>query len=136
MGNRKLRNMELDILRTVRDHGPISFIPGSTDTEGTKELLKLYPDENPSDRAILMDFVKELISTGHLLAGHHPQGSELPFYTRGLTPKGVGRLYELAHPVRAWFERNWLAAIVAAVAVVSAAASVASTIVNLLVKLN
>lgn len=136
MGNRKLRNMELDILRTVRDHGPVGFIPGSTDTEGTKQLLELYPDENSGDRTILMDFVNELIGTGHLLAGHHPRGPELPFYTRGLTPKGVRRLHELAHPVRAWFERNWLAAIVAAVAVVSAAASVASTVVNLLMNSN
>ena len=136
MVNKKLRNMELDILRTARDYGPINFIPGSTDTEGTKQLLKLYPDEPPGDRAILMDFVEELIGTGHLLTGHHPRGLELPFYTRGLTPKGVRRLYELAHPVRAWFERNWLAAIVAAVAVVSAAASVASTVVNLLVNSN
>ena len=136
MVNKKLRNMELDILRTVRDHGPIGFIPDSTDTEGTKQLLKLYPDENLGDREILRDFVGELIGTGHLLAGHHPKGPELPFYTRGLTPKGVRRLYELSHPVRAWFERNWFAAIVAAVAVVSAAASVASTVVNLLVNSN
>lgn len=136
MVNKNLRNMELDILRTARDHGPISFIPGSTDTEGTKQLLKLYPDENLGGRAILIDFVEELIGTGHLLTGHHSRGSELPFYTRGLTPKGVRRLYELSHPARVWFERNWLAAIVAAVAVVSAAASVASTVVNLLVNSN
>ncbi len=126
MAIKKLRNMELDILRIVRDHGPIDLIPGSTDTEGTKQLLKLYPDENSGGRAILMDFVNELISTGHLLAGHHPKGFELPFYTRGLTPKGVRRLYELAHPVRAWVCANWFPVAVAAITTAVGIASIVS----------
>ena len=106
------RNTELDILVTVKDYGAIN----GRDTKAVERLFSLYPDESVFEYAgIVSVFVDALVASGHLLPVNNMQGIPQQAMARGLTPKGVRRLYEVEHPVRAWIKANWFPFVVACV---------------------
>ena len=101
-----MSNTELDILVTVKDYGALGYFNGSH-TKGSERLFSLYPDESVEYEGIVSVFVDALVDSGHLLPVNSAEGHRRQAYARGLTPKGVRRLYELEHPVRAWIKANW-----------------------------
>ena len=109
-----MRNTELDILVTVKDYGAIGYSNGSH-TKASERLLSLYPDESVGYDGIVSIFVDALVDSGHLLPVNNAEGRPRQAYARGLTPKGVRRLYEVKHPVRAWMKANWFPFVVACV---------------------
>ena len=118
------RNTELDILVTVKDYGAIGYVSGRH-AKASERLLSLYSDESLEYDGILSVFIDALVDSGHLLPVNDVQGNRLQAYARGLTPKGVRRLYEVEHPVRAWMKANWFPLVVACV---TTCVGVASTI--------
>ena len=106
------RNTELDVLVTVKDYGALI----GRDTKGVERLFSLYPDESVFEYdGIVNVFVDALVDSGHLLPVNNTQGIRRQASARGLTPKGVRRLYEVEHPVRAWIKANWFPFVVACV---------------------
>ena len=105
------RNTELDVLVTVKDYGAIGYFDGSH-AKASERLLSLYPDESVE---IVSVFVDALVNSGHLLPFKNTDGIPQLACARGLTPKGVRRLYEVEHPVRAWMKANWFPFVVACV---------------------
>ena len=118
------RNTELDVLVTVRDYGALGYLNGSH-TKASERLLSLYPDESVEYDGIVSVFVDALVDSGHLLPVINMNGSRIQASARGLTPKGVRRLYEVKYPVRAWIKANWFPFVVACV---TTCVGVASTI--------
>ena len=121
-------NTELDILAAVRDHGEIGFSNGSQ-SEASKRLISLYPEDVSRSDGRVSVLVESLVNSEHLLPVNDAKGIRLRLYARGLTPKGEQRLYELEHPVRAWFKQNWFPAIVAGIAIVTSVAGIAVNVV-------
>ena len=117
-------NTELDILVTVKDYGALGYINGSH-TKASERLLSLYSDESVGYDGIVSVFVDALVDSGHLLPVNNAEGRRTRAYARGLTPKGLRRLYEVKHPVRAWMKANWFPFVVACV---TTCVGVASTI--------
>ena len=116
------RNTELDVLVTVKDYGAIN----GRDTKAVERLFSLYPDESVFEyEGIASVVVDALVDSGHLLPVKDTKGIRQQACARGLTPKGVRRLYELEHPVRAWIKANWFPFVVACV---TTCVGVASTI--------
>ena len=119
------RNTELDILVTVKDYGALGYFNGSH-TKALERLFSLYPDESVFEYdGIVSVFVDALVDSGHLLPVNKTKGIREQASARGLTPKGVRRLYEVEHPVRAWIKANWFPFVVACV---TTCVGVASTI--------
>ena len=112
------RNTELDVLVTVKDYGALI----GRDTKGVERLFSLYPDESV--------FVDALVDSGHLLPVNNTQGIRRQASARGLTPKGVRRLYEVEHPVRAWIKANWFPFVVACVTTCVGVASTISSFIG------
>ena len=107
-----MRNTELDILVTVKDYGAIN----GRDTKAVERLFSLYPDESVFEyEGIVSVFVDALVDSRHLLPINNTKGIRQQAVARGLTLKGVRRLYEVEHPVRAWIKANWFPFVVACV---------------------
>ena len=109
-----MRNTELDVLVTVKDYGALGFFNGRH-TKASERLLSLYPLESVEYDGIVSIFVDALVDSGHLLPVNDMKGIRQQACARGLTPKGVRRLYEVEHPVRAWMKANWFPFVVACV---------------------
>ena len=121
------RNTELDVLVTARDYGALI----GRDTKGAERLFSLYPDESVFEHnGIVSVFVDALVDSGHLLPVNNTQGIRRPVSARGLTPKGVRRLYEVEHPVRAWIKANWFPFVVACVTTCVGVASTISSFIG------
>ena len=108
-----MRNTELDVLVTVRDYGALN----STRAKALERLLSLYPDDESVRKydGILNIFIDALVDSGHLQPVISTKGIRLQALARGLTPKGLRRIYELEHPVRAWIKANWFPFVIACV---------------------
>ena len=121
------RNTELDVLVTVGDYGAIN----GRDTKAVERLFSLYPDESVFEyEGIVSVFVDALVDSGHLLPVNNTKGIRQPAVARGLTLKGVRRLYELEHPVRAWMKANWFPFVVACVTTCVGVASTISSFIG------
>ena len=117
------RNTELDVLVTVNDCGAIGVFDGGP-TKASKRLFSLYPEFSIGYEGKVSVVVDALVGSGHLLPVNNTQGKREQGYARGLTPKGVRRLYELEHPVRAWMKANWFPFVVACVTTCVGVASI------------
>ena len=124
------RNTELDILLAVREYGAIGYFNGSH-SKASKRLFSLYPEESLGYDGIVSVFVDSLVDSGHLLPVKNTKGTRQQAYARGLTPKGLRRLHELEHPVRAWMKANWFPFVVACV---SSCVGVASVVLSFMLK--
>ena len=123
------RNTELDVLVTVNDCGAIGVFDGRH-TKASERLFSLYPDFSVAYEGRVSVFVDALVGSGHLLPVNDMKGNRQPAYARGLTPKGVRRLYELEHPVRAWMKANWFPFVVACVTTCVGVASTISSFIG------
>ena len=122
------RNTELDVLVTVKDYGALI----GRDTKAVERLFSLYPDDESVFEydGIVSVFVDALVDSGHLLPVTNTQGIRRKGSARGLTPKGVRRLYEVEHPVRAWIKANWFPFVVACVTTCVGVASTISSFIG------
>ena len=123
------RNTELDVLVTVNDCGEIGVFDGSH-TKASKRLFSLYPEFSIAYEGKVSVVVDALVGSGHLLPGNDMKGNRQQAYARGLTPKGVRRLYELEHPVRAWMKANWFPFVVACVTTCVGVAGIISSFIG------
>ena len=120
------RNTELDVLVTVKDYGAIGVFDGRH-TKASERLFSLYPVFSIAYEGKVSVIVDALVGSGHLLP---VKGNRHQAYARGLTPKGVCRLYELEHPVRAWMKANWFPFVVACVTTCVGVASAISSFIG------
>ena len=123
------RNTELDVLVTVKDYGAIGVFDGRH-TKASERLFSLYHDFSVAYGGKVSVFVDALVGSGHLLPVNDTQGNPRQAYARGLTPKGVRRLYELEHPIRAWMKANWFPFVVACVTTCVGVASTISSFIG------
>ena len=124
-----MRNTELDVLVTVKDYGALGYFNGRL-PKASERLLSLYPLESVEYDGIVSIFVDALVDSGHLLPVNDAQGIRQQACARGLTPKGVRRLYEVEHPVRAWMKANWFPFVVACVTTCVGVASAISSFIG------
>ena len=123
------RNTELDVLVTVNDCGAIGVFDGRH-TKASERLFSLYPDFSVGYEGKVSVFVDALVDSGHLLPVNDTKGIRQQAYARGLTPKGLRRIYELEHPVRAWIKANWFPFVVACVTTCVGVASTISSFIG------
>ena len=123
------RNTELDVLVTVKDYGEIGFFDGRH-TKASERLFNLYHDFSIGYGGKVSVFVDALVGSGHLLPVNDMKGNRQQAHARGLTPKGVRRLYELEHPVRAWMKANWFPFVVACVTICVGVASIIASFIG------
>ena len=116
---RDAEKMERDILRAVRDLGEILADRRSnptTYTAAAARLMELYPKDGALPAGRLWVFVDSMVASGDLLHYQRsPLGVAEPGATRGLTPKGERRLYELENPIGSWINANWFPVFIAAI---------------------
>ena len=100
------RNIELDVLQAVMDHGAIADYFADGPSEALQRLRFLYPAGPAYERvAVTIEFLK---TSGHLWRYEDHHGKDIGGFARGLTPQGERRLYELEHSTRVWLRINWL----------------------------
>ena len=108
-----LKQMERDILETVRARGEISGYYCSISPTSQFLLDKYPPGEGENERLVLIDY---LVEERFLFPIVDPSSHEaISGFTRGITPKGLTRLRELQAPRWHWFKGNWFPVIVAAI---------------------
>ena len=91
---------EMDILVMARDHA-------GADMRG------LNSKEEWRGIEVMLEYLE---SEGYIYIYRLPSGVVLPGDAiRGITPRGLRRLEELQHPVRAWMEANWFPLTVAVI---------------------
>ena len=95
-----LVNMERFILRLVREKGELR-----AGSQAYEALHAEYPAG--SERETAMVFVEYLTSERYLLPFISNKRGEIRHDARGITPKGVDRLFKLEHPYRHWIANNW-----------------------------
>ena len=130
MKKRESQQMERDILLIVRDFGQVH--PGSVAAE---KLSRMYPNTgdqsqiNPANEiTATFDY---LVAECYLWPLFDSEGRELRNgLARAITPKGLKRLRQIEHPVRAWIGDNWFPFVVALATVALTTASIVTSVLT------
>ena len=124
-----LEQMELVILKAVKDYGKLSYTAlRFLDSPAAQRIINRYPDVSPvTSHSTAIALCRWLVRQERLLRSGDTEGMNI-YGTEGLTPIGERRLFELEHPFRAWVKANAFAVAVAVMTIIVGGAGAAGAV--------
>ena len=120
------RQMELDILKTVHELGPIHPV---VNPPAIQRIRSKYDSERENEQVtVVLNYLLEERLLFPYFSGSTGE-EQRNTYARGITPKGLERLDRLQHPVRTWIYDNWFGVVVASI---TALIGIANAVISIL----
>ena len=115
-----VREMEFDILQFIDESSEFRRLDGNL--SANERLKRKYKSQREQEQLrVMMDFLED----ERFLYRYSG-----PYQGRGITPKGLDRLYRLEHTYLSFVKDNWFKLFVAAPAALASIAIAANTILN------